>query len=132
MESSSRQWLSVAACGRLSLPAIIRAFINGTDVSKLPFSALVATTLAGVAACGPTIQPDQLAASIRPGMTQGEVYKRMGPPDRGYLTNGLDCFQYDLGKFNLGSSRNVPFSVYFDDSNRVAGTARVACRGRRI
>lgn len=101
-------------------------------MSKLPLFALVATTLVGLAACGPTIQPDQLVASIQPGMTQSEVYKRMGPPDRGYQTNGFDCFQYDLGKYDLGSARNVPFSVYFDRSNRVAGTTRAACQGRRI
>ncbi|MEM5311422.1 hypothetical protein [Paraburkholderia sp. JHI869] len=102
-------------------------------MSKLPLYALAAATLVGLAACGsPTIQPDQLVASIQPGMTQSEVYKRMGPPDRGYQTNRFDCFQYDLGKYNLDSSRNVPFSVYFDRSNHVAGTARAACQGRRI
>ncbi|WP_322033081.1 hypothetical protein [Paraburkholderia sp. J76] len=101
-------------------------------MSKLPLCALVATTLVGLAACGPTIQPDQIVGSIQPGMTQSEVYKRMGPPDRGYQTRDFDCFQYDLGKYNLGSSHNVPFSVYFDRTNHVAGTVRAACQGRRI
>lgn len=101
-------------------------------MSKLSLCALAAATLAGLAACAPTIKPDQVIASIHPGMTQGDVYKRIGPPDRGYQTNGLDCFQYDLGKYDLDSSRNVPFAVYFDRNNLVAGTARAACQGHRI
>lgn len=83
--------------------------------------------LAGLAACAPTIKPDQVISSVQPGMTQTEVYQRIGPPDHGSRANGLDCFQYDLG-----NDGNVPFAVYFDHTNHVAGTARAACQGRHI
>jgi hypothetical protein len=101
-------------------------------VSKISLCALIAATLAALAACAPTIKPEQVMASVKPGMTQSEVYKRLGPPDRGYEANGLECFQYDLGKYYLDSSGNVPFAVYFDRSLQVAGTTRGMCQGRRV
>jgi hypothetical protein len=96
-------------------------------VSKLPLCALAATALVGLAACAPNIKPDQVIASIHPGMTQSDVYKLIGPADRGYRANGLDCFQYDLG-----NDDGTPFAVYFDRNHQVAGTVRGACQGRRI
>jgi hypothetical protein len=101
-------------------------FFYGTEVSKLPLCALAATALVALAACGPTIKPAQVIASIQPGMTQSEVYKRIGPPDRGYQANGLECFQYDLG-----NTDNTPFAVYFDRNHQVAGTVRGSCQGGR-
>ncbi|QGZ61559.1 hypothetical protein [Paraburkholderia acidisoli] len=95
-------------------------------MSKLPLCAFAAAALVSLAACGPTVKPDQVMASVLPGMTENEVYKRIGPPDREYVANGRDCFGYDLGNYG-----NVPFAVYFDNSHKVAGTVRGECKGRR-
>jgi hypothetical protein len=96
-------------------------------VSKLPLFALAAVALAGLAACSSGPKPEDAIAAIHPGMTQNDVYKRLGPPDRGYQANGLDCFQY-----TLGNDDGTPFAVYFDENHQVAGTVRGSCQGRRL
>lgn len=94
-------------------------------MNKLPLCAFAAAALVSLAACGPTVKPEQVIASVLPGMTVNEVYKRIGPPDREYVVNGRNCFGYDLGNYG-----NVPFAVYFDNSHKVAGTVRGECKGR--
>jgi hypothetical protein len=102
-------------------------FFFGTEVSKFPLCALAATALVSLTACGPSIKPEQIMTSIHPGMTQSEVYKRIGPADRGYQANGLECFQY-----LLGNDDSTTFAVYFDRNLQVTGTARGTCRGHRV
>jgi hypothetical protein len=95
-----------------------------TEVSKLPFWALVAVTLASLGACSQSVKPDQIMASVKPGMTQSEVVERLGPPDSEYQPNGLACFQY-----LLGGDESVPFAVYFDGDQHVTSTTRAGCQG---
>jgi hypothetical protein len=96
-------------------------------VNRTTLYALLTVTPAALAACGPVIRPDALIASIRTGMTQSEVYRQIGPPDREYRASGLDCFQYDLG-----NNSATLFTVLFDSNHRVAGTTRGMCPGHPV
>ena len=95
--------------------------IFGFDMNKLLYATLVATVLAASACTSPTPAPDVTISSITQGMTQNDVIKRIGPPDRVLGENGNECFQYALGKYG-----NVPFAVYFRQSD-VAATASAKC-----
>jgi hypothetical protein len=77
-----------------------------------------------LAACASGPKPEQIIASVTPGMSQTELVQKIGPPDNEYSAGGRTCFQYAIG------DKNVPLAVYFDDQHRVAGTARGACQGR--
>ncbi|MCG5073798.1 hypothetical protein [Paraburkholderia tagetis] len=90
-------------------------------MNKLLYATLVASLL-GVSACSsPTPTPDVAMSYVTQGMTQTDVVKRIGPPDRVLGENGNECFQYALGKYG-----NVPFAVYFKQRG-VAATARAKC-----
>lgn len=56
-------------------------------------------------------------SSVMRGMTQTDVIKRIGPPDRMVGENGNECFQYALGKYG-----DVPFAVYFKQRDVTATT----------
>jgi hypothetical protein len=93
-------------------------------VSKPTCYAIAAGALLALAACASSVKPDQIITQVTPGMTQLDVVKRVGPPDREYVYAGQNCFQYTLGEYN-----SVPFAVYFDGEQRVAGTSRERCAG---
>jgi hypothetical protein len=96
--------------------------IFGIDMNKLLYPMLIAAAV-GVSACmsSPTPAPDVTISFIKQGMTQNEVMKRIGPPDRMLGENGNECYQYALGKYG-----NVPFAVYFKQ-RVVAATDRANC-----
>ena len=90
-------------------------------MNKLFYATLVAAVI-GVSACSsPTPAPDVTISSITQGMTQNDVMKRIGPPDRVLGENGNECFQYALGKYG-----DVPFAVYFKQ-RAIAATTRAKC-----
>ena len=82
--------------------------IFGFDMNKLLYATLVAALLGASACTSPTPAPDVTISSITRGMTQTDVIKRIGPPDRMVGENGNECYQYALGKDD-----DVPFAVYF-------------------
>ncbi len=95
--------------------------IFGFDMNKLLYATLVAALLGASACTSPTPAPDVTISSITRGMTQTDVIKRIGPPDRMVGENGNECYQYALGKDD-----DVPFAVYFKQ-RVVAATTRANC-----
>jgi len=95
--------------------------IFGFDMNKLLYATLVAAILGASACTSPTPAPDVTISSITHGMTQNDVIKRIGPPDRMLGENGNECFQYALG-----NDGDVPFAVYFRQ-RAVTATARAKC-----
>jgi hypothetical protein len=93
-------------------------------LSKPTRYAIAAGALLALAACAPTVKPEQVITQVTPGMSQIDVVKRVGPPDREYVYAGQDCFQYALGNYS-----SVPFAVYFDGQQRVTATTRERCAG---
>lgn len=94
-------------------------------MSKTFHYAFAIATLLSLAACASSAKPERLISSVTTGMTEGEVMKRLGPPEHEYADTANDCFQYTLGE-----DEAVPFAVYFDDQHRVIAAARANCRGR--
>lgn len=82
---------------------------------------LAAAALALAACSAPTAKPETVMSTVAPGMTQNDVIKRVGPPDRFYGESGNECFQYALGKYG-----DVPFAIYFKRQTVIA-TARASC-----
>jgi hypothetical protein len=97
-------------------------------LSKLFRCAVAVAPLLALAACASTIKPEKVIASVTPGLSQSELMQRLGPPDRQYDDNGLDCFQYVIG--DKDKDKDVLLAVHFDDQKRVASTERGACQGR--
>ncbi|MFX1803618.1 hypothetical protein P5W99_08125 [Paraburkholderia sp. A3BS-1L] len=91
------------------------------EMNKLLYAMLVTTVLGASACTSPTPAPDVTISSVMRGMTQTEVTKRIGPPDRIFGENGNECYQYALGDYG-----NVPFAVYFKQ-RVISATARGKC-----
>lgn len=90
-------------------------------MNKLLYATLVAAIFGASACTSPTPAPDVTISSVTRGMTQNDVIKHIGPPDRTLGENGNECFQYALGNYG-----DVPFAVYFKQ-HAVTTTARAKC-----
>ncbi|CAM2173350.1 Lipoprotein SmpA/OmlA domain-containing protein [Paraburkholderia sacchari] len=90
-------------------------------MNKLLYAMLVATVLGASACTSPTPAPDVTMSSVTRGMTQTQVTRRIGPPDRIFGENGNECYQYALGDYG-----KVPFAVYFKQ-RAVSATAHGKC-----
>jgi hypothetical protein len=91
------------------------------DMNKLLYAMLAAAVFGASACTSPTPSPDVTISYVTEGMTQNDVVKRIGPPDRVLGENGNECFQYALGPYG-----NVPFAVYFRQ-HIVSAKTRAKC-----
>lgn len=93
-------------------------------MSKSVRNVAAVAALLALAACASSPKPEKIIASVSPGLTQTELMKRIGPPDRVFDYSGTDCFQYALG------DNDVPLAVYFDAQGLVTTYTRAACKER--
>lgn len=94
-----------------------------SKLTQYTIGTVVVTALLSLAACA-SVKPENVITQVSKGMTQTDVIRHVGPPDREYAYAGNECFQYALG-----DDSRVPFAVYFDGQHRVAATSRTACPG---